>query len=581
MSAMRSLLLLLLPLCPGPGPGLRSEAKVTRSCTETRQVLGARGYSLNLLPPALISGEHLQICPQEYTCCSSEIEQRLTWETESTLQSLVEENGSFLVHMLSARHKTFDETFREMLLSSEHSLALLFHRSYGRHLYAQHTLLFSGLFSRLRDYYEKSGGGLDDALADFWAQLLERIFPVLHPQYSFSSGYLFCLTRFATSAEESLKPFGDSPRRLRQQLTRALLAARAFVQGLKNGRDVVNEALKTSLTEDCKRAVMRLIGCPLCRGVPSLAPCRGFCLNVAHGCLGPQGLDPDWKSYLDSLLLLADKLLGPFSFEQAARAVGLRIQEALMYLQEHSVRVSSQVFKECGAPQIIQARTRRAPPLREDGLRLWSSGSLEEQPPTQKTMSNNLTRLVWELRERLGRVRGFWAGLPQSVCADSRMAADISQEAASCWTGAGRGRYLSRVVEDSETEHQDNPEFPGVTLAPDLAARKRRLLLRSATIRMKAAAEGRDLASEDSEGSSAGSGEGVHYADDWMAGAAAVPAPARPPRPPRREGAGSKGGGVVVRHNQGRSRTGGASLGFHFQPTLIISLSVLALLGPR
>lgn len=59
-------------------------------------------------PLFLCPGEHLQICPQEYTCCSSEIEQRLTWETEATFQSLVEESGSFLVHMLSARHKTFD-----------------------------------------------------------------------------------------------------------------------------------------------------------------------------------------------------------------------------------------------------------------------------------------------------------------------------------------------------------------------------------------------------------------------------------------------------------------------------------------
>lgn len=57
MSALRPLLLLLLPLCPGPGPGPGSEAKVVRSCAETRQVLGARGYSLNLIPPSLISGE--------------------------------------------------------------------------------------------------------------------------------------------------------------------------------------------------------------------------------------------------------------------------------------------------------------------------------------------------------------------------------------------------------------------------------------------------------------------------------------------------------------------------------------------
>lgn len=54
------------------------------------------------------------------------------------------------------------------------------------------------------------------------------------------------------------------------------------------------------------------------------------------------------------------------------------------------------------------------------------------------------------------------------------------------------------MVGASEAEQQDNPEFLGVTLAPDLPARKRRLLLRSATTRMKAAAEGRDLALEDS-----------------------------------------------------------------------------------
>ncbi|KAB0389908.1 hypothetical protein E2I00_000370, partial [Balaenoptera physalus] len=310
MCALRSLLLLLLPLCPGPGPGPGIEAKVTRSCTETRQILGARGYSLSLLPPALISGEHLRICPQEYTCCSSEIEQKLTWETEATFRGLVEESGSFLVHTLAARHRRFDEVFREVLSSAEHSLSLLFPRSFGR-LYAQHTSLFSGLFSRLRDYYERSGEGLDDALVDFWAQLLEKMFPLLHPQYIFSPDYLFCLTRLASSADDSLKPFGDSPRRLRLQITRALVAARAFIQGLETGRDVVSETLKMPLSEGCKRAVMRLTGCPLCRGVPSLPPCRGFCLNVAHGCIGSQGLDPDWGAYLDGLLYLSPVVGGP------------------------------------------------------------------------------------------------------------------------------------------------------------------------------------------------------------------------------------------------------------------------------
>uniref|UniRef100_A0A8D0NSZ1 Uncharacterized protein n=1 Tax=Sus scrofa TaxID=9823 RepID=A0A8D0NSZ1_PIG len=88
---------------------------------------------------------------------------------------------------------------------------------------------------------------------------------------------------------------------------------------------------------------MRLTGCPLCRGVPSLPPCRGFCLNVAHGCIGSQGLDPDWGPYLDGLLLLAEKIQGPFSFELAAQSIGAKISEGLMHLQENSVGVSAQV----------------------------------------------------------------------------------------------------------------------------------------------------------------------------------------------------------------------------------------------
>uniref|UniRef100_G1PWV2 Glypican 2 n=1 Tax=Myotis lucifugus TaxID=59463 RepID=G1PWV2_MYOLU len=574
MSALPTLLLLLLPLCPGPGPGPGSEAKVIRSCTETRQILGARGYSLSLLPPALISGEHLRICPQEYTCCSSEIEERLTWDTEATFRGLVEESGSFLVHTLASRHRTFDEVFREMLSSAEHSLALLFHRSYGR-LYSQHTPLFSGLFSRLRDYYEKSGEGLDDALVDFWTQVLERMFPLLHPQYIFSPEYLFCLTRLASSADDSLKPFGDLPRRLACSITRAMVAARAFIQGLETGRDVVSEALKVPMSEGCRRAVMRLTGCPFCRGVPLLPPCRGFCLNVAHGCLSSRGLDPDWGAYLDSLLFLAEKIQGPFSFELAAQAIGVKISEGLMYLQENSVGVSTQVFQECGVPPKAMARAHRALAPMEEAGRLWTAaaGAEEEQPTT--AAGNSLPRMVWELRERLDRARGFWAGLPLAVCGDPRMALDITQEAAPCWTGTGRGRYLLPVVGGPLTQQLNNPELDAETSNPDLRTRMQRLQLRSATVRMRAAAQGRDLDLEDWDEDASGSGEGQHYADDWMAGAAAVGPPARPPRPPGRKG------GFIVRQNQGRSRTGGTSVGFHTQPILILFLSALALLGPR
>ncbi|KAF0882854.1 GPC2 protein, partial [Crocuta crocuta] len=549
MFALRSLLLLLLSLCPGPGLGPGSEAKVTRSCIETRQVLGARGYSLSLLPPAVISGEHLRICPQEYTCCSSEIEQRLTWETEATFRGLVEENGSFLVHTLAARHRKFDEVFREMLSSSEHSLALLFHRSYG-HLYSQHAPVFTGLFSRLRDYYERSGEGLEDALVDFWAQLLEKMFPLLHPHHIFSPDYLFCLTRLASSPDDSLKPFGEAPRRLRLQITRALVAARAFIQGLETGRDVVSEALKMPLSEGCRQAVMRLTGCPLCRGVPSLPPCRGFCLNVAHGCISSQGLDPDWGAYLDGLLLLSEKLQGPFSFELAAQSIGVKVSEGLVYLQENGAAVSAQV-------QGTRERWECQP---EDRRKTMWGCQLEYR----REMSGGEGLgwgTVWVIRETggVGSADTVWLS-PQDD-----------------WEGVSS-------LGGSSLEQLENPEVDPESLKSNVQTRRQRLQLRLATTRMRAAALGRDLELEDwdeEEENASGSGEGQHYADDWMAGAAAVAPPARLPRPPRRDASGGKGGGVLVRHNQGRSRTGGTSVGFHTQPILILFLSALALLGPR
>lgn len=135
------------------------------------------------------------------------------------------------------------------------------------------------------------------------------------------------------------------------------------------------------------------------------------------------------------------------------------------------------VFQECGSPQPARARARRAPAPREEVGRFWSAAAAAEEERPTTAAGASLPRLVsggrprqgrkrggqgrkrggqgralhlrlagslyvqvWELRERLGRVRGIWAGLPQTVCGDPRVAADLSQEAAPCWTGAGPGR---------------------------------------------------------------------------------------------------------------------------------------------
>lgn len=106
--------------------------------------------------------------------------------------------------------------FQELLAGAERSLQVMFARSYGR-LYMQHARLFQGLFVELHRHLKGSLPGLDEALSDFWSQLLERMLPLLNPQYSFPEGYLECVGRQA----ESLHAFGDSPRQLRVQVSPA------------------------------------------------------------------------------------------------------------------------------------------------------------------------------------------------------------------------------------------------------------------------------------------------------------------------------------------------------------------------
>lgn len=75
-----------------------------------RQVGEGRKFIMSLLALHcfLRPGEHLQICPQEYTCCSSETEQKLIRDAEVTFRGLVEDSGSFLIHTLAARHRKFN-----------------------------------------------------------------------------------------------------------------------------------------------------------------------------------------------------------------------------------------------------------------------------------------------------------------------------------------------------------------------------------------------------------------------------------------------------------------------------------------
>lgn len=58
------------------------------------------------------SGEHLRVCPQGYTCCTSEMEDKLNQQSKLEFENLVEESSHKMRTTFVSRHKKFDGKFQ-------------------------------------------------------------------------------------------------------------------------------------------------------------------------------------------------------------------------------------------------------------------------------------------------------------------------------------------------------------------------------------------------------------------------------------------------------------------------------------
>ncbi|KAM7321185.1 hypothetical protein ACRRTK_019277 [Alexandromys fortis] len=74
----------------------------------TSQTLGEYDPEADSRPICLDNREHLRICPQEYTCCTTEMEDKLSQQSKLEFENLVEETSHFVRTTFVSRHKKFD-----------------------------------------------------------------------------------------------------------------------------------------------------------------------------------------------------------------------------------------------------------------------------------------------------------------------------------------------------------------------------------------------------------------------------------------------------------------------------------------
>ncbi|XP_038557458.1 glypican-6a isoform X1 [Micropterus salmoides] len=481
-----------------------------RSCSEVRQAYNVKGFSIVNVPHQEISGEHLRVCPQGYTCCTSEMEDKLNQQSKLDFENLVEESSHNMRTTFVSRHKKFDEFFLELLDNSEKSLNSMFTRTYGK-LYMQNSEVFQDLFTELKRYYTGGNVNLEEMLNDFWSRLLERMFQLLNSQYHFTDDYLECVSKYT----DQLKPFGDVPRKLKAQVTRAFIAARTFVQGLMVGREVANRVAKVNVVPACVRALTKMLYCPYCRSMPGLKPCHNYCHNVMRGCLANQAdLDAEWNLFIDAMLLVADRLEGPFNIEAVIEPVDIKISEAIMTMQDNSMQVSAKVFQGCGQPK-PSGIGRSARGISDVFSARFRPYTPEERPTTAAGTSLDRLRVVWrtmqhsviDIKEKLKESKKFWSNLPDDICAKGKLTESDEEQ---CWNSHTKGRYFPEVVKEGLTNQLNNPEVDVDITRPDTLIRQQIMALRVMTNKLKNAYNGNDIYFQDSsdEGSSSGSGSG-------------------------------------------------------------------------
>lgn len=466
-----------------------------RSCAEVRQVYAAKGFSLADAPAAEISGEHLRICPQGSTCCSAAMEEQLANRSRAELEEALLDGGQALQATLATQLRVFDDHFQRLLNESERTLQAALAGALGEAESPSARAAVADLFSELRRYCRGAALHLEETLAEFWTRLLERL---LQPRLQLPDDYLDCLGKQA----EALRPFGDAPRELRLRATRALVAARAFLQGLSLAGDVVRKVAQVPLGPDCSRAVMRLMYCAPCLGVPNARPCPDYCHNVLKGCLANQAdLDAEWRNLLDSMVLISDKVWGPAGAESVMGSVHLWLAEAINALQDSQDTLMTKVTQDCGKPRVKPQGTGPEEPRRRGKL------VLTERPPT-----GALEKLVSEAKTHFRAMQDFWVSLPGTLCRDKLAMSSSSDQ--HCWNGMARGRYLPEVMGDGLANQINNPEVEVDITKPDMTIRQQIMQLKIMTNRLRSAYNGDDVDFQDASDDGSGSGSGEGCPDD-------------------------------------------------------------------
>ncbi|PAA92960.1 hypothetical protein BOX15_Mlig001591g1 [Macrostomum lignano] len=335
--------LLLLPVRP------TDAAATPATCQSVSAVYAAKNLDV-LQVRYQASGSHLAVCPARPgpSCCSREMETALENRAKTDMyqdlyQHLVPQSTS-----LASLLTSFQSLALQMVNNSYTRLDTSFKSIYG-YSYIENKQPFLQFFEGLRAYL--SGG--PDTVAGVAKALFEsissRVYVLVMTNYDIDEAYLTCVR----SRLDQLKPLGNMPERISQELIRAFVPARRFLAGLAALQDAVQMSPATPLPAQCQKSQLRSRYCAWCDGITNLQPCFELCSASMADCLTQlDSLAEPFDQLLDELVKLSNKIRGPNNLYQVLENLGLRISAGIMDMQERKDHIQTEVAKLCGPPKL-------------------------------------------------------------------------------------------------------------------------------------------------------------------------------------------------------------------------------------
>ncbi|XP_014867885.1 PREDICTED: glypican-5-like isoform X1 [Poecilia mexicana] len=469
------------------------------TCYEVRAAFQQRYIGpLHLVPEKPYKDADLQICKhQGPSCCTKKMEECYQAAVKRETLQKIESYTYELENMLSSQLDTFQDMFQYLLSFSQGHLSSLLEGTYSS-LSRQALPHVNQLFSSLSLYLRGANISVEMTIHKFF----NNIFPLVYARL-INPGIEGSVTAGSTMGDclrmirQDVKPFGNHPVTMAQELAEVLETGRQLSLGLDKGLEVINATEHADLSRDCVKGLAKMVYCSHCRGLTLIKPCVGYCLNVMRGCLASMAeLDQPWRTYISSLKKLTLAMAGHHSLELAMLGVRGHVNEALLYAQSHGPLITATVDKVCGLstreppgmwsmrPEVTTSSTTLTSPSPSASSSSSSShilpvervarfAHLKSSFPLKPSKSNNpnLRTLSREFLGQLQRYKSFFNTLPELLC-DGEQTMDDS----TCWGGDGVVEsYNARIVRNGLHAQRQNPEVKVRSMDPTIAEFKKRL----------------------------------------------------------------------------------------------------------